>query len=108
MVTITPTKVVKWRRIMEKITVLSALLQEGYCLQDKEGSDKFYEMFKHDIAYLRKVKAGFDSLNVVEKIQAIIAEAGLRLEKLVEIYSEVMAKNISDEVKKVFKILEVA
>lgn len=104
---ITPTKVAKWKRIFEKITDLSALLQEGYCLQDKD-SDKVLEMFRYEVAYLRKVKAGFDSLNVVEKIQAIIAEAGLKLEKLVETYSEVMAKNISDEVKKIFKILEVA
>lgn len=108
MAMITPTKVVKWRRITEKMVALSALLQEGYCLQDKEVSDKVLELFKHEIAYLRKIKTGFDSLNMVEKIQAIIAEAGFKLEKLVEIYSEVVAKNVSEEVKKIFKILEVA
>lgn len=107
MVMITPTNVVRWRRIFEKITALSALLQEGYCLQDKD-SEKVLEMFRYEVAYLRKVKAGFDSLNVMQKIQAIIAEAGLKLETLVKIYSEVMAKSISEEMKKVFKILEVA
>ena len=99
---ITTTKVAHMKRAVAKSKELSDILQQGYDSCDK-NVDKVSEMLMHQVAYLHKVVAGFDSKELKEKIHMIFVETAIELEKIGEKYLSLMEKGLTDDLRKLFE-----
>ncbi|MEK7149985.1 MAG: hypothetical protein AAB688_02370 [Patescibacteria group bacterium] len=100
---VTTTKVAQMKMAVRESQKLSHILQQGYESCDKESVDKVSEMLTHQIAYLRKVVAGFDSKELKEKILMMFVETAIELEKIGEKYLSLMENGLTADLSKLFE-----
>ena len=100
---VTTTKVAQMKMAVRESQKLSHILQQGYESCDKENVDKVSEMLTHQIAYLRKVVAGFDSKELKEKILMMFVETAIELEKIGEKYLSLMENGLTADLSKLFE-----
>lgn len=100
---ITTTKVSAIKRAVANSKEISDLLEEGCSSLREKEVDKVSEMFRHQIAYLRKIAGGFDSLELREKVQMIFVETAIELQKIGEMYLSLIEGHMTADLRKSFE-----